>query len=225
MQAENLSVAAAFDLSYQDLTTGQQRLFRGLACTQARHRRLRRRRPGRHRPGDRPPPSREPLRSPSDHRARPAAATACTTCSANMLAPWPPPATRRTATPPPACCWIITHTALAAGRHITARTTAEDALQPGRPPPAPRSCPRPGRRPPGSKPSARTCTLPPSHAAARGCPRHAIALPSAMGGFLRAHGHWDQAAALHQAALTVHARPVTGAPRPAPWSSSASWSA
>src|SRR5580693_5931920 len=30
MQAENLSVAAAFDLSYQDLTGGQQRLFRRL---------------------------------------------------------------------------------------------------------------------------------------------------------------------------------------------------
>ena len=30
MQAENLSVAAAFDLSYQDLTKGQQRLFRRL---------------------------------------------------------------------------------------------------------------------------------------------------------------------------------------------------
>jgi tetratricopeptide (TPR) repeat protein/transcriptional regulator with XRE-family HTH domain len=30
MQAENLSVAAAFDLSYQDLTPGQQRLFRRL---------------------------------------------------------------------------------------------------------------------------------------------------------------------------------------------------
>ena len=30
MRAENLSVAAAFDLSYQDLTTGQQRLFRRL---------------------------------------------------------------------------------------------------------------------------------------------------------------------------------------------------
>ena len=30
MQAENLSVAAAFDLSYQDLTAGQQRLFRRL---------------------------------------------------------------------------------------------------------------------------------------------------------------------------------------------------
>ena len=30
MRAENLSVAAAFDLSYQDLTAGQQRLFRRL---------------------------------------------------------------------------------------------------------------------------------------------------------------------------------------------------
>ena len=30
MHAETLSVAAAFDLSYQDLTPGQQRLFRRL---------------------------------------------------------------------------------------------------------------------------------------------------------------------------------------------------
>ena len=30
MRAENLSVAAAFDLSYQDLSPGQQRLFRRL---------------------------------------------------------------------------------------------------------------------------------------------------------------------------------------------------
>ena len=30
MQAEEISVAAAFDLSYQDLTAGQQRLFRRL---------------------------------------------------------------------------------------------------------------------------------------------------------------------------------------------------
>ena len=30
MQAEDVSVAAAFNLSYQDLTTGQQRLFRRL---------------------------------------------------------------------------------------------------------------------------------------------------------------------------------------------------
>ena len=55
MHAENLSVAAAFDLSYQDLTTDQQRLFRRLgAAPRHRHRRLRRRRPGRHRPGRRP---------------------------------------------------------------------------------------------------------------------------------------------------------------------------
>ena len=48
------------------------------------------------------------------------------------------------------------------------------------------------------------------------------AIPAAMGGFLRAHGHWDQAAALHQIAVTVHARPVIGPPTPAPSSSSAS---
>ena len=35
MQAENDSVAAAFGLSYRDLTTGQQRLFRRAACIPA----------------------------------------------------------------------------------------------------------------------------------------------------------------------------------------------
>ena len=35
LATENLSVAAAFDLSYADLTPGQQQLFRRLGCTQA----------------------------------------------------------------------------------------------------------------------------------------------------------------------------------------------
>ena len=46
MAAENLSVAAAFGLSYRDLTAGQRRLFRRLGpAPRPRHRRLRRRRP------------------------------------------------------------------------------------------------------------------------------------------------------------------------------------
>ena len=56
LATENLSVAAAFDLSYADLTADQQRLFRRLgAAPRHRHRRVRRRGPGRHRPGRGPP--------------------------------------------------------------------------------------------------------------------------------------------------------------------------
>ena len=62
MQAENLSVAAAFDLSYQDLTAGQRRLFRLLGLHPGPdidypHRR----RPGRRQPGHRPAAAARPL--------------------------------------------------------------------------------------------------------------------------------------------------------------------
>ena len=72
MVAENLSVAAAFDLSYQDLTEGQARLFRRLGVH-----------PGPDidayaaaaldgtRPGRRPPPPGRPVRSLPAGRARP----------------------------------------------------------------------------------------------------------------------------------------------------------
>jgi len=44
------------------------------------------------------------------------------------------------------------------------------------------------------------------HAAARGHPKHAVALPAAMASFLRDHGHWDQALTLNeQAAATARA--------------------
>ena len=56
MRAENLSVAAAFGLSYHDLTAGQQRLFRRLGLHPGPQlRRLRRRRARRHQPGRGPP--------------------------------------------------------------------------------------------------------------------------------------------------------------------------
>jgi hypothetical protein len=59
MRAENLSVAAAFGLSYADLTPGQQRLFRRLGLIpRSRLRRLCRRSARRHQPGRRPPPPR-----------------------------------------------------------------------------------------------------------------------------------------------------------------------
>jgi len=39
------------------------------------------------------------------------------------------------------------------------------------------------------------------YAAVHGYPAHAVAIPATMHGFLRSTGHWDQALALHQAAL------------------------
>ena len=42
-----------------------------------------------------------------------------------------------------------------------------------------------------------------SYAAAQGMPLHAIAIAAAMGGFLRAHGHWDQAAEQYRTALVA----------------------
>ncbi|WP_052745799.1 tetratricopeptide repeat protein [Allosalinactinospora lopnorensis] len=39
------------------------------------------------------------------------------------------------------------------------------------------------------------------HAAGHDRPGHTIAIPAAMDGFLRAHGHWDQARSLHHTAL------------------------
>ena len=71
MATENLSVAAAFDLSYADLTEDQQRLFRRLGLHPGTDdRRLRRRGPGRHRPGGRPPRAGGPVRPVPAHRAR-----------------------------------------------------------------------------------------------------------------------------------------------------------
>ena len=39
------------------------------------------------------------------------------------------------------------------------------------------------------------------YAASHNRPGHAIAIPAAMHGYLRSHGHWDQALSLHRAAL------------------------
>src|SRR5262249_47296846 len=72
-----------------------------------------------------------------------------------------------------------------------------------------RNCPPSGSPSPGWTPSAPTCTPPPTtpppaaadSGDARGRSRFAIAIPDAMPGFLAAGGHWNQSAALRQAAL------------------------
>jgi tetratricopeptide (TPR) repeat protein/transcriptional regulator with XRE-family HTH domain len=203
MRAENLSVAAAFDLSYADLTAEQQRLFRRLGLS----------------PGPDidayaaaaiddidVPTARRQLDELYDHhlitepaagryllhdllrehaRSLAAADSADSRAAVGRLVNY------------------YAHIAAAASRHIATWTTAG-----GRPPPS---------RSPASTPPVATsqqaaawleAERPNLHAAVQyaaveAMPRHAVAIATAMGGFLRARGHWDQAAELYQTALTA----------------------
>ena len=148
MHAEDVSVAAAFDLSYQDLTPDQQRLFRRpRPAPRPRHRRLRRRRPRRHHPGQRPAAPGRPLRPAPDHRAGPGPVPAA------RPAPRSTPRPSRPATTPPT----------AGGRHrsaaglLSADRTGRQQPNLAAPtgPPLPSICHSPGHRnarPPVSTP-------------------------------------------------------------------------
>jgi tetratricopeptide (TPR) repeat protein/transcriptional regulator with XRE-family HTH domain len=201
MRAENLSVAAAFGLSYRDLTAAQRRLFRRL---------------GLH-PG-------------TDIDARATAALDDTSLAtarrrmealydqhlisepargryrlhdllrehARALAAADDPASRDAATG--RLLGYYAHTARAAGRHIPDWITAEARPAPG-PPPA---CAPPIPAPPQAFAwlEAERANL---HAAAlhavSEAPEHAVAIPAAVASFLSARGYWDQALALHRSAV------------------------
>jgi tetratricopeptide (TPR) repeat protein/transcriptional regulator with XRE-family HTH domain len=204
MRAENLSVTAAFDLSYADLTPGPQRLFRHLGLV-----------PGpsvdayaaaaldntslgearqhlselydQHLIGE-PAPARYQLHDLLREHAR-------------ALAASDGPKESDAATERLLDYYL--HVALAAGARIPTMTAVQ-----GRPPPGP---------PPTSAPSLSTFAeaaawleteRPNLHAAARraaasGRTLHAVQIPAAMGDFLRAYGAWDQAATLHRIALAT----------------------
>ncbi len=201
MRAENLSVAAAFDLSYQDLTAGQRRLFRRLGLS--------------------PGPdvdayaaaalddigvdtARTRLDELYDHHliTEPAAGRyllhdllreyARTLAAADDAAESQAAADRLVN--------YYAHAAAAAGKHIATWTTAGGRPPPGRPPAhAPQLA--------GSPEAAAwlDAERPNLHAAvafaAEAMPGHAVAIATAIGGFLRARGHWDQAAGQYQAAF------------------------
>ena len=204
MQAENLSVAAAFDMSYQDLTTGQQRLFRRLGlhpgpdidaygaaalddtdlATARRHldglydqHLLTEPAGGRYRLHDLLREHARALAASDDLADRDAAV-------GRLLD-------------------YYLHTALAASRHITERSTAYHPLPPEQPPACAPQLSTPRQAIAWLEAEQPNLHAAASHAAARAQSQHAVAIPAAMGSFLRAHGHWDQAAALHQVALTV----------------------
>ena len=158
MQAEDVSVAAAFDLSYQDLTVGQQRLFRRLglhpgtdidayaaAAVDDTDLQVTRRRldelydhnliaepaRGRYRLHDL-------LREYA--RARAAADAADNQAAIGRLLDY------------------YLHTAVAASQHIAWRTSIAGSPLPGPAPAWPRNCARRKMRSPGCGPSAPTCT-------------------------------------------------------------------
>jgi tetratricopeptide (TPR) repeat protein/transcriptional regulator with XRE-family HTH domain len=204
LHAENLSVAAAFDLSYADLTGGQQRLFRrlglvpgpsfdayGMAAldntTLATARRGLEELYDQHLITE-PAPGRYQLHDLVREHARALAAAdnpADSDAAASRLLDY------------------YVHTALAADRHIPTWDTAY------------RRRPLAGR--PGAAPSLSTLGQAVAwfeaerpnlhaavgHAAASGQTLYAVQIAGAMAGFFRVRGHWDQAAVLLQAALTA----------------------
>jgi tetratricopeptide (TPR) repeat protein/transcriptional regulator with XRE-family HTH domain len=204
MQAETLSVAAAFDLSYADLTAGQQRLFRrlgvhsgsdidayaaaaldGTDLAAARrhldglydHYLLTEPARGRYRLHDL---LREHARALADH-GDPADAGA----AAGRLLDY------------------YAHTAAAAGRHIETGITATARPLPGEPPAVAPPLSTAGQASAWLDAERANLHAAVGYAAARGRPGHAIAIPAAISGFLFARGHWDQSAALHRAALAT----------------------
>jgi tetratricopeptide (TPR) repeat protein len=206
MQAENLSAAAAFGLSYADLAPGQQRLFRRLGLVpgpgidayaaaalgetsldQAR----------RHLAGlydqhllTEPAPGRYQLHDLLREHARALAAADDPAESAAAIG---------------RLLDYYLHTA-AADRHFVQCAIARSRWPPG---------PRPAHAPDlsalgqaGAWLEAERANLHAAadYAASRACFPHALAIPAAMSGFLAARGHWDQSAALNQTALAAARR-------------------
>ena len=204
MRAENLSVAAAFDLSYQDLTVGEQRLFRRLGAH-----------PGpaidayaaaaldgtdlatarRHLEGlydqyllTEPARGRYRLHDLLSEHAR-ALAFAGDPADADAAAG--------------RLLDYYLHTAAAAGQHTVTRNVAVGRMPPGTPPAvAPPLCTA-GQASAWLDAERANLDAAAGYAAASGRPGHAIAIPAAISGFLFARGHWDESAALQQAALAT----------------------
>ena len=202
MRAENLSVAAAFDLSYADLTPVQQRVFRllglapgpdidayaatALAGTSLENARALLDELYDHHLITEPAPGRYLLHDLLREYAR---ALAADGDAADSSA---------------AACRLVTyyaHVAAAASRHIATWTTAGNRPPPG---PVPASAPTVTTSEQAAAwleselPNLQAAV---SYAAAEAMPLHAIAIATATGGFLRARGHWDQAARQYQTAL------------------------
>ena len=203
MQAENLSVAAAFGLSYQGLTPGQQRLFRRLGLV----------------PGP----------SVDAHAARALDGTGLDEARRNLnelydqhLIDEPAPgryvlhdllrehASSLAAADDPAKSGAATgrlldyylHTAVVAGQHFPS-LAGYRLPPPGRPPadaPGLSTLEQAAAWLETERPNLHAAA---DHAAAAGRHPHAVRIPAAISGFLLAHGHVDQSRALHRTALAA----------------------
>jgi tetratricopeptide (TPR) repeat protein/transcriptional regulator with XRE-family HTH domain len=201
MRAENLSVAAAFDLSYADLSEAQQRLFRRLGLA-----------PGAeidayavaalddtslesargqldelydHHLITEPAPGRYLLHDLLREYARALAAddTADSHTAAGRVVNY------------------YAHVAAAASRHIATWTTAGGRLPPTSPPASAPQLATSGEAAAWLESERANLHAAVNYAATQKMPLHAIAIAAAIGGFLRARGRWDQAAEQYQTAL------------------------
>ena len=206
MHAENLSVAAAFDLSYQELTADQQRLFRRLGLA----------------PG---PDIDSYAAAALDDISVGAARGRLDDLYDNHLITEPQAGRyllhdllreyARTladgdddAESQAAVGRVVSYyayVAAAASKHIATWTTGGGRPPPGSPP---------AHAPPLAAPQEAAAWLEAERSnlfvavssAAEALPQHAVAIATAMGGFLRASGRWDQAAAQYQTALNAARR-------------------
>jgi len=203
MHAENLSVGAAFGLSYADLTPGQRRLFRrlglhpgpdidayaaaaldGTTLTAARR--------GLEGLYDQhlltePAPGRYQLHDLIREHARALAAQDDPAESDDAI--------RRLLD-------YYLHTALAASRHFAGQPAARRPLA-GRSPDQAPGVSAPGQAVAWLEAERANLHAVADYAADRGRSLHAVAIPAAMSGFLFARGHRDQSAALHRGALAA----------------------
>jgi tetratricopeptide (TPR) repeat protein/transcriptional regulator with XRE-family HTH domain len=201
MRAENLSVAAAFDLSYADLSEPQQRLFRRLGVapgpdidayaaaalddTSLENARRQLDELYDHNLITEPVPGRYLLHSLLREYAcaLAAAGDADSRAAAGRLVNY------------------YAHVAAAASRHIATWTTAGGRLPPAGPPACAPPLATSGEAAAWLEAERPNLHAALDYAAARDMPLHAIAIAAAMGGFLRARGHWDQAAEQYRTAL------------------------
>jgi tetratricopeptide (TPR) repeat protein/transcriptional regulator with XRE-family HTH domain len=204
MHAENVSVAAAFGLSYADLTEAQQRMFRrlglvpgpsidayaaaaldGTGLEEAR----------RHLDElydqhllTEPAPGRYQLHDLLHEHARTLAATgdpAESDAAAGQLLDY------------------YLHTAWAAGSHFTTRGSAARRPPPGRPSADAPDLSALGQASTWLEAERVNLLAAADYAAGHARLPYVFALPGAMGGFLVARGHWDQVPALVQRALAA----------------------
>jgi tetratricopeptide (TPR) repeat protein/transcriptional regulator with XRE-family HTH domain len=203
MRTENLSVAAAFGLSFQELTGAQQRLFRRLGLvpgvdidayaaaalddTSAATARSQLDELYDHHLIMEPTPGRYLLHDLLREYARALAAddTADSRAAVGRLVNY------------------YAHVAAAASKHIATWTTAGGRLPPTSPPASALELASSAEAAAWLESERPNLHLALGYAAAQDMPLHAIAIAAAMGGFLRSRGHWDQAAGQYQTALVA----------------------